>query len=87
MSDEDGTAVLVAGEDDLAGRSSEDTQLLCATVGTTVVICVAWVVLQLCLLIGCCWALSRREKQSVDTVSLQTDFQPKHVTWGDSNPA
>lgn len=73
-----------SGEDE-TGRSGPQSDVVCATLGTTLLLAVAWVVLQILLLIGCCLTLGRRERRRSDRVRLETDFQPKHVTWGDVN--
>lgn len=70
---------------DINGISrSAGVELVCASLGTTFMIGVVWIVIQILLLIGCCWALGRHEKRQSDRVRLETDFQPKHVSWGDS---
>lgn len=73
-----------SGQDE-TGRSGPQSDLVCATLGTTLLLAVAWVALQIFMLIGCCLTLGRRERRRSDRVRLETDFQPKHVTWGDVN--
>lgn len=61
---------------------SDFDNLLCATYSNAVGIAVAFVIGQTVLLILCCIGLSRKDKQS-DEISLQNDFNPRHVSWAD----
>ncbi|XP_039281008.1 uncharacterized protein LOC111048518 isoform X2 [Nilaparvata lugens] len=69
-----------------ASRSNEDgIGVFCASYSSAIVVALAIVVGQTVLLIVCCVALARREKQN-DQVSLQSDFHPpddRHITWAD----
>lgn len=61
--------------------------------GVRDVICASWPViltsvlilglLHILLLAGCCFILQSHHQKLSDQISLQTDFQPRHVTWAD----
>ncbi|XP_075211258.1 uncharacterized protein LOC142318737 isoform X2 [Lycorma delicatula] len=56
--------------------------LLCATYTSAIGVAIAFIIGQTFLLILCCCGLSRKERQS-DQISLQSDFNPRHISWAD----